>query len=77
MESPVENGNQTPQEAEQLLGAIDAAIASIGKHLREEGGVKGSLTDLVRLLQLRKELGAEDPRNITVRWIGSCETWNG
>jgi len=26
---------------------------------------------------LRKELGAEEPRNITVRWIGSCETWNG
>jgi hypothetical protein len=56
-----------------LLETIDAAIDAIKLSLKTKGCEKGSLSDLVRLLQLRKELDAERPRHITVRWIDEDE----
>jgi hypothetical protein len=41
--------------------------------LKTKGCEKGSLSDLIRLLQLRKELDAERPRHISVRWIDEDE----
>lgn len=38
-----------------------------------EGGVKATLSDYIKLLQLHKELDAEEPREITVTWVDSEE----
>jgi len=47
---------------------LDQAIEKIKKDLNE-GKVKGSVGDLIRLLQLRKELEEEEPREIKVSWV--------
>ncbi len=56
-----------------LVLAVDSAINAALSALRtkNDGTVKTSIADLVRLLQLRKELGTEKPRKITIRWIDS------
>lgn len=46
---------------------VDKAIQNIGSKL-ETDEVKGSYSDLIRLLQLKKELQAEAPREVQVRW---------
>jgi hypothetical protein len=56
-----------------LLVAIGAAIKMIEDQLKTTGCEKGSLTDLVRLLQLRKELEGDLPRRINARWIDEDE----
>ena len=60
-----------------LLEAVDKAILALQEKLGDtESGVKVSLTDLTKLLQLRKELEGERPRRINVRWIDSPVRWN-
>jgi hypothetical protein len=59
--------------AEGILKDVDVAIGSIRKGLRSQD-LKGSLSDLVRLLQLRQELTVEQPRQVTVRWVDECQT---
>lgn len=67
------NRRLTPVRIRRL---VDKAIATFGDTLDTTGG-KCSVGDLVRLLQLRKELKVEEPRNVTVRWIEACkETLN-
>jgi hypothetical protein len=51
--------------------AIDRAIESIQEKLATED-LKPSVTDLVRLLQLRRDLSEEQPKQVTVRWIEGC-----
>ena len=60
-------------ESMDLLAAIDIAIQAMKKSLKEKLCEKGSLSDLIRLLQLRKELNAERPRHISARWIDDDE----
>jgi hypothetical protein len=36
--------------------------------------MKGSVADLVRMLQLRNELVAAQPTQVTVRWVDECQT---
>jgi len=60
-----------------LLDSVDTAIRLIQEKLQTPDGAKGSLTDLVRLLQLRKELEGDRPRQVTARWIeeeNECKT---
>ena len=56
-----------------LLETINTAIQIMQRSLKAKGCEKGSLSDLVRLLQLKKELEAERPRHISVRWIEQDE----
>lgn len=70
--------NKPPEETAQpqlLLEAVDAGIKAMTDALKDntKGTVKGSIGDLIRLMQLRKELADEQPRHITVRWIGEDE----
>jgi hypothetical protein len=67
------SGETESAESLDLLGTIDTAIQAMKKTLAEKGCEKGSLSDLVRLLQLRKELDAERPRHISARWIDEDE----
>jgi len=59
---------------EELLEAIDAAIRGMQAQLKGGAGVKGSLTDFIRLLQLRKDLEGDRPRHVSARWIEECQT---
>ncbi len=51
-----------------LAEALDKAIERIQQQL-ESGELKGSVADLVRLLQLRTEVTGSQAQPITVRWI--------
>ena len=58
---------------EQLLAAVDSAIAGMQERLTnlatDGQDAKWSVSDLVKLIQLRNQLQEERPRRITVRWI--------
>ncbi len=76
-------GKKTKKTAEdttvvELLAAIDEGIAVMKVKLKAEGADKTLLTDLVRLLQLRKEVANDAPRQISVRWIAEdkCSIFN-
>ena len=56
--------------ARLLLEVVEKAIGAISQHLSTKTEEKGSVTDLVRLLQLRQELEAgKAAAGISVRWI--------
>jgi hypothetical protein len=57
----------------QIVAALDKAIGRIQKRLADED-MKGSVADLVRMLQLRNELVAAQPTQVTVRWVDECQT---
>lgn len=52
---------------------IKKAIQSIEDQLGTDA-VRPTLADLVRLLQIEKELVADEPREIRVRWIEPAAT---
>jgi hypothetical protein len=49
---------------------VRKAIESIEAKLGTEA-MKPTLADLVRLLQIEKELDADEPREVRVRWVES------
>ena len=53
----------------QLLDAVERAIGALSQHLSTKTEEKGSISDLIRLLQLRRELEEEKPRTVSARWI--------
>jgi hypothetical protein len=53
----------------QLLDVVDRAIGAVSRYLSSKTEEKGSITDLIRLLQLRRELEEEKPRSVSARWI--------
>jgi hypothetical protein len=55
----------------RLANAIDDAIENIREKLTTDD-LRASISDLVRLIQLRKELTDDAPKQVTVRWI---EEW--
>ena len=65
----------TPQDqaTERLLAAVESAICGLQErlaHIADDGpDAKWSVSDLVRLLQLRDQLQGERPRTITARWV--------
>jgi hypothetical protein len=52
---------------------VRKAIESIEAKLGTEA-MKPTLADLVRLLQIEKELNADEPREVRVRWVDSNTT---
>lgn len=75
--APASRGEQESVEGfeERLIKiaeAIDGAIENIRGKLTADD-LKASVSDLVRLIQLRKELIEDAPKQVTVRWI---EEWN-
>jgi len=48
-----------------LRGKLGAALTS--------GELKGTLADYIKLIQLEKELGDDEPRRIEVSWVHSEE----
>ena len=76
MKSADKSVNKTSEETGSgvdLLGAVDAGIEKMRLQLIGQEKGAGTLADLVRLLQLRKELEGDRPRQITARWIDEDE----
>ena len=59
--------------AERLITAVDSAIGGLQERLAnfatDGPDAKWSISDLVRLLDLREHLQGERPRALTVRWV--------
>ena len=60
---------QRRRRARAIRGAIQGIEEDLGK---EE--MRRTLADLVRLLQIEKELVADEPREIRVRWVEPAVT---
>ena len=58
---------------EDKVNQIRGAIAALAGKLHSPE-VKGAVGDLVRLLQMEKELTPELPREVRVKWVDSFET---
>ena len=57
---------------ERLAATVESAIGVIQEHLANldnDRTAKWSVSDLVRLLQLRKELQGERPRTVVAGWV--------
>jgi len=52
---------------------VRKAIERIEEKLGTDA-IKPTLADLVRLLQIEKELDADEPRELRVRWVESDKT---
>ena len=65
----------TPEDlaAESLAAAVESAIGGLQERLANLAGdapdSKWSVSDLIRLLQLRDELRGQRPRTIIARWV--------
>jgi hypothetical protein len=64
---------QTATEPEGELAEVEEIIESIQGSLSSEDP-KPSVLDLVRLLELRRELVKPQTARMTVRWIDECQT---
>ncbi|HXM41619.1 MAG TPA: hypothetical protein VN924_10225 [Bryobacteraceae bacterium] len=60
---------QRQHRARIVRKAIESIEAKLGS-----AEMKPTLADLVRLLQTEKELNADEPREVRVRWIEPDET---
>jgi len=70
MDESSEEKTSGETETENLRVAINNAIKAMSKHFSDDGAeVKGSVADLIKLLQLRKELEGDRPRQVSARWI--------
>lgn len=65
------SGKLRPLTTEEIAELVDKAIRSFESAL-DGAGAKCSVGDLVRLLQLRKELAGDTPGNVTIRWVDEC-----
>jgi hypothetical protein len=61
----------TPRELanEQIAGAVDVAITAIREQLTHSGETKWSVADLIRLLEVRKELDGNQPTIVRAFWL--------
>lgn len=48
---------------------IERAIEVIGQKLETDTSGKPSIGDLIRLFQLQKDLGFDQPKQVTVKWV--------
>jgi hypothetical protein len=75
----MQNRPQHPEDlaAERLIAAVESAIDGIQERLANLAAdgpdAKWSVSDLVKLLQLRDQLRGERPRTMFVKWIDDPE----
>jgi len=61
----------TPRELanEQIAGAVDVAITAIREQLTHSGETEWTVADMVRLLQIRRDLQAVEPTIVRAFWL--------
>jgi hypothetical protein len=65
-------GQNRRLSTEDIVSLVDKAIWGLHDML-DNASAKFSAGDLVRLVQLRKELSDEQPGSVTVRWVDECK----
>jgi hypothetical protein len=63
--------NRPPRRTEKL-GAIETLMRRFEETLKEKG-VTLTVAEYIRLLQLRKELNVEEPKEVKVTWVEPTE----
>jgi hypothetical protein len=63
-------------EVDERVEEVDKIIALIEERLADED-VQLSVADLMRLLELRRELARSQPGSTTVGWIDECQLTPG
>ena len=58
---PVRRKRKPAKVVEELLTQVEKRLG--------DGEIKATLGDYIRLVQLRKELDEDEPKNIEVRWV--------
>jgi hypothetical protein len=58
--------------SKKKIDVVEKVIESIEQKIEKED-IKATLGDFIRLLQLRKELEEEQPREIEVTWVDPSE----
>ena len=61
-------GLEKPKRKLKQQELVERAIERMDKKLNEDK-VTGTMSDLIRLLQLQKEMGDDQPIQVTVRWV--------
>ena len=64
-------GTGTPRRPRKL-GAIETMIKGFESTLKEKGA-KLTVSEYIRLLQIRNEMKAEEPKEIKVTWVEPSE----
>jgi hypothetical protein len=59
---------ETPHQKVEPSELIERALEKLGEKLFK-GELKGTMGDLIRLLQLQKDLGFDQPTQVTVQWV--------
>jgi hypothetical protein len=70
---PQPKARRAPARCDEAKQLVEDAIQTIGEQLKDKK-VRATLGDLIRLLQLQKELTAEEAREIKVTWVEPGET---
>jgi hypothetical protein len=63
---------ETPSEKRSKSALVNKLLDAAERKVTADD-VKASIGDVIRLLQLQKELEQEEPREITVQWIERAE----
>ena len=66
----------TPKEEREksdraVVTAIDKALLAMQKKLSDPE-LKPTINDFIKLLQMKKDLEGERPKDVTVRWVEEC-----
>ena len=54
-----------------VVAAIDKALLTMQNKLTSPE-LKPTFTDFIKLLQMKKDLEGERPKDVTVRWVEEC-----
>ncbi len=68
VEPDTEREEQSPEE--RIIAAIDAVVGRLSEKINTDGLKIG---DVVKLLQMRKELAGNRPKYVSIRWVRECD----
>jgi hypothetical protein len=66
---PAEKAKRVADPEVKRSAVVDELLTSVEEKLKQDVKVKATLGDYIRLIQLKKELEADEPRDIEVTWI--------
>ncbi len=68
-----EKQSEQPETSESKTQVVDQMISDFKRKV-EQGEVKVSVGDFIRLVQLRSDLDLDEPKEIRVTWVEPTET---
>lgn len=65
-----------PPRARTERGKLRALLTKVEERLQEDGASRVSVSDYIRLLQLKREMDEKKPRDVEVKWVNTLEDEN-